>query len=112
MFSSKQTRLCTVFFLLGASVSFVLSTLVKSLPGNQKRGSEFPWQDSEQNPTPPSGRIEAIEIPLANSDGAFPDREERLAHPKWFFENVSETQLTRYLNSCALRSPRVEDAFG
>jgi hypothetical protein len=103
MFSSKQARLCALFFLLGATVSFVLLNLLKSFSGNHKQGSEFTWEETDGNVTPPSGRIEAIEIPLANSDGVFPDREERLAHPKWFFESVSESELTRYLNTCALR---------
>jgi len=52
---------------------------------------------------PPCGRIEAIQVQLANSDGVFPDREQRLASPKWFFENMSESRLTRFLNSCDLR---------
>jgi hypothetical protein len=51
----------------------------------------------------PGGKIEAIEIPLANTDGAFPDSAERLGQPKWFFEDVSEPRLTRFFSSCDLR---------
>jgi hypothetical protein len=51
----------------------------------------------------PCGKVEAIQIPFANPDGAFPDREERLQQPKWFFEGISESSLIRFFNTCELR---------
>src|SRR5262249_147272 len=51
----------------------------------------------------PWGTIEAARIPLANTDGLFPDQPDRLRKPKWFFENVSEPRLKGFLNSCELR---------
>src|SRR5262245_46425895 len=103
MFGSKQTRLCAAFFLLGACASFVVSTLVKSVPAPHSPELQTSWENNTQTTTGPCGKIEAIEIPLANPDGVFPNREERLAQPRWFLENVSESQLTRYLDSCDLR---------
>jgi len=50
----------------------------------------------------PWGQLETIEVPLANPDGVFPDKEERLQNPKWFFEKFSENSLTRFLSSCNL----------
>jgi hypothetical protein len=55
--------------------------------------------------TPPCGIIDSVEIPLAASDGAFPDREKRLHSPEWFFEDISESRLVRFLNACDLRPP-------
>jgi len=102
MFSCRQTKLCAIFFVLGASVSLGVATLVESLHKHHHKEGESSseeriWIDS------PAGRIEALEVPLANSDGIFPDREQRLAHPKWFFDKATERSLTRYLNSCNLR---------
>src|SRR4051794_4727253 len=104
MFSAKQTRLCAVFFIFGASVSLIAAALVRSFSADHGRILEAGWENADHGVSPPpSGRIEAVEIPLANTDGVFPDREQRLAHPKWFFENLSESRLARYFNSCDLR---------
>jgi hypothetical protein len=100
----KQNRLlCVVFFLLGTSVALISSHFVKSFPRHRLSGSESPWVEMDDGVPLPSGKIEAIEIPLANADGIFPDREQRLANPKWFFENTSETRVAHFLNSCELR---------
>jgi hypothetical protein len=48
------------------------------------------------------GRIDALRMPLVNPDGPFPDEDQRLADPKWFFENVSEERLVAFLRSCNL----------
>ena len=79
MFGSKQTRLCAAFFVLGACVSLVVTTLVKSLPALHRSGLQTSSVNVNQTIPGPCGKIEAIEIPLANPDGIFPDREERLA---------------------------------
>jgi hypothetical protein len=49
------------------------------------------------------GKIEPIAIPFANPDGVFPDRNERLQRPKWFFQGFSASALSQFLNSCELR---------
>jgi hypothetical protein len=51
----------------------------------------------------PWGIVEAIEVPLANPDGSFPDQEERMRSPKWVFADFTEARLTRFLSSCDLR---------
>jgi hypothetical protein len=48
------------------------------------------------------GIIEAVEIPLAACDGTFPDRDKRLRPAEWFFEDISESRLMRFLNACDL----------
>jgi hypothetical protein len=103
MFDSRQTKLCALFFILGASASLIVMTLVNSLPLRHGPALPSSLYDTDRNIPGPCGKIEAVEIPLASPDGIFPDREQRLANPKWFFENVSETQLTRFFNSCDLR---------
>ncbi len=98
--------LCAASFILGASLSLIATAVVGSLAGHyfRYRSDQSIDQTSDQAGTPPRcGRIEAIEIPLANGDGVFPEREQRLASPRWFFENVSEKRLTRFLDSCDLR---------
>jgi hypothetical protein len=52
----------------------------------------------------PLGTLEAIQIPLAAPDGTFPDREDRLRRPAWFFGNLSEAEVTRFFQSCALEA--------
>ena len=53
-------------------------------------------------PLKPWGDIEALEIPLADSGQFFPDRQERLKDPHWFFENFSNAQLVSLFDSCGL----------
>lgn|ERR1051325_787336 len=52
---------------------------------------------------PISGRIEAIEIPLGMPNGMVPEQTQRLQNPRWSFAGISESQLTRFLDSCELR---------
>src|SRR5438874_4991342 len=100
--------LCAASFILGASLTLLGVTAVTALLVHHYHGlsqvlarSEAP-QDTVH--IGPGGKVQAIEIPLANTDGAFPDKAERLAQPKWFFENASEPRLTHFLASCDLRS--------
>lgn len=50
----------------------------------------------------PWGTIQALGIPLANTDGTLPDQAKRLGDFKWFFDNFSESNLVKFLNSCNL----------
>ena len=102
---------CAAYFVLGAL--FTLLWVTDPAPGfgpNIKaRTAEpvcpHPVSASSRKPgkIPPCGEIEAIEIPFANPDGLFPDREARLETPKWFFQGFSESRLSRFLCSCELR---------
>ena len=106
MFDAKRiTLLCAASFTLGASVALLLAACVRSWQCHQGFAQPAPaTRTFEQgHATPACGTIEAIEIPLANPDGVFPDRQQRLASPQWFFQDFSETHLTHFLNSCALR---------
>lgn len=100
------------FFLLGASVALLLQGLIPPsmlTEANARIMAEegFPviprTGPHAQKNLPPCGKIEALEIPIARPDGSFPDREERLRPPRWIFEGLSESSLTRYLRSCDLR---------
>lgn len=51
---------------------------------------------------PPWGHLEALQIPLADSEEFFLDREQRLRPPHWFFENLTDAQLVSFLDSCQL----------
>src|SRR5260221_8395523 len=106
MIESKRTRLlCAGFFTLGACLSLILRAPVCELvgPSFHDQRPAPPMVHTDREVAPPCGKIEAIQVPLANSDGVFPDREQRMASSKWFFENMSENRLTRFLNSCDLR---------
>jgi hypothetical protein len=45
------------------------------------------------------GNLEALEIPLADAEEFFPDRSERLRPPHWFFEDFSNSQIVKLLES-------------
>jgi len=55
------------------------------------------------------GTIEALKIPFAESSEIFLDRDARLAPPRWFFENMSESQVVELFKSADLtESQRIE----
>lgn len=102
--ASKPQRLLryVVFFLLGAAAASLLNGF---LNWRSQHLLKQPSTQVAQNSavTQPWGRIEAMEIPLSNPDGAFPDQEQRLAPARWFFDAFNESRLTRFLSSCDLR---------
>ena len=59
----------------------------------------------------PHGTIEAVQIPLADPNGTFPDRDERLSKPKWIFEGFSEAALTKFLERCYLEKNEIALVF-
>ncbi|HYV27729.1 MAG TPA: hypothetical protein VFA77_09365 [Candidatus Eisenbacteria bacterium] len=110
VFKTKQGKLCALFFMLGSCATGCLVALAclllvqhyrraESKPGQRLAALAAQVQPANNSPW---GTIEAVEIPFANPDGAFPDEEKRLQQPKWFFENASEGRLTRFFNSCDL----------
>jgi len=109
MLSSRQIRfLCAGCF--SAGVFFSLLLLLTLWPFFQQHSNSRAVSAQGLVPAktrakavPPCGRIESIKIPLANPDGIFPDRAQRLAAPRWFFENVSAAELTEFLNACELQ---------
>src|SRR5206468_1428871 len=60
-------------------------------PEREANGQPKPW-----------GHLEALRIPLGNSEELFADRSLRLQPAHWFFENHSERQLGELFNSCGL----------
>src|SRR5437867_9245465 len=111
MLDGKRIKLlCAAFFILGVWVTLVLVALgaqcfmrhfrppglAQVLARTRSQASGGPEKVG------PWGQLETIEVPLANPDGVFPDKEERLQNPKWFFEKFSENSLTRFLSSCNL----------
>ena len=101
---------CAAAFVLGASLALLVISVIGLLFVHHFRATKLAQAlafsksaDASSDKIPACGRIEAIEIPLANPDGGFPDRDERLAQPRWFFENFSEPSLTRFFNGCDLR---------
>ena len=101
MVESIRTR--AAYFILGAASSFLITALVRDFkagPGAELNARVVRAKTSM--PAPPCGRIEAIEVPLANKDGAFPDREQRLANPRWLFQGMSPNNLERLFAGCDL----------
>lgn len=106
MLNQNRTRLLhAAFFVCGASCSLLVGDLLGHVPHAHVGRHEIsnPSPRNMAAGIPPYGRIEAVQVPLANADGAFPDRERRLASPRWFFEDFTEARLTRFILSCALR---------
>jgi len=71
---------------LGRTTSLISSNELKSVTHNSK-----PWGD-----------LESLEIPLAESDNLFPDRDLRLQPPHWFFQGLSRPELERLFDSASL----------
>lgn len=107
----KRARLLNAaFFILGAASSFLLVTSQPAFLGRLEARalaqSQIPdpiKAKRSAGKVPPCGEIRATEIPFANAEGIFPDRELRLRQQKWFFESMTEPGLTHFLDSCDLR---------
>jgi len=52
----------------------------------------------------PWGDLDSLEIPFAESENLFPDREIRLRPPHWFFQNLSRSQVQKLFESASLGS--------
>jgi len=66
------------------------------------KNSSPPAAKRKAVPTKPWGVLETLKIPLAEEENLFPDREQRLRPPCWFFENFSQSDVTAFLASCDL----------
>lgn len=108
MYDRKRVRLlCGVSFALGASLTLLTVSIVSmSVVRHYREKLRAPLLAHAASRgdarTSPYGRISALEIPLANPTGTFPDQSERLQPIKWFFEGATENGLRRFLNSCDL----------
>ena len=108
MLDAQRSRLlCAASFIVGAAVALLTLGLTRSLTHRPTSvstfGGQLPPPGGQPAGIPPSGRIEAVEVPLANADGAFPDRAQRLANTRWLFDNISPNRLARFFSSCGLR---------
>src|SRR5215813_9751735 len=104
--------LCAASFIVGASLTLLALSGVTFWYTHHYRsqvlshllaGDRAYRETAGSEITGPWGRIEAMQIPLANTEGAFPDETERLRPTRWFFENFSENKLTRFFSACDLR---------
>jgi hypothetical protein len=50
----------------------------------------------------PWGDLEVLEIPLAESENLFPDRDLRLQPPHWFFQGMSQADVQKLFDSASL----------
>lgn len=71
---------------LGRTTSAVSSNDLRSVKHNSKA-----WGD-----------LESLEIPLAESENLFPDRDLRLQPPHWFFQSMSRPELEKLFDSTLL----------
>jgi hypothetical protein len=104
----KNVRsLCLLSFAFGSAVTLFICTFgpppAVSVNAREHGEDVREWASTAMKPHP-FGTLEAIEIPLANPDGTFPDREDRLRKPQWVFENISESELTAFLHNCPLKT--------
>jgi hypothetical protein len=107
----RMRLVCAGFFVLGAMLAVLVVAVLPALVGTNwgRKGAlrvfarTLTAGSSAFDDIPPSGIIEAVEIPLATPDGVFPDRDKRLHPAEWFFEDISESRLVRFFNACDLR---------
>jgi len=111
MMEVKRVRLlCAAFFILGSVLTLLavvigFSLFVQRYSGESivqilaRTRSQTPATSAQRGPW---GVLESLELPLANTEGVFPDEQERMQDPKWVFENYTENALSRFLSSCDL----------
>ena len=108
----RRVRLiCAASFVFGVVIALLAVALTPVLVGTcrAKEGSwtvfARTWGGVGEAPeeVPRSGLIEAVEVPLTSPSGMFPDRDKRLQPVEWFFEDIPENRLARFLNACDLR---------
>lgn len=101
----KNARsLCLLSFAFGSALTLLICTIGPPPPVAVNARERIEGGTQVTAKTPPFGTLEAVEIPLANPDGTFPDREDRLRKPQWVFENISESELRSFLESCPLET--------
>src|SRR2546423_7459929 len=101
---TRARLLNAAFFILGAASSLLLVTSLPSFLGRlearvfgRSQISEFSKARRNARKLPPGGEIRVTEIPFANDEGIFPDRDLRLRQPRWFFESMTEIGLAHFL---------------
>ncbi len=111
MLDSRRVKLlCAAFFVLGACSALLLvagtaSLFVRHYRAERRALAQPPAgmkPGATPDPVPPWGILEALQIPLVNPGDVLPDRDRRLEKPHWFFENFSESDLSRFLDACDL----------
>src|SRR5690349_1441660 len=107
MRETRRTKLlCASFFVAGACSALLMMVAGTAISLRYGRGyhvaPRVATASTGTGAIPPWGRIEALLVPLTDPNGVLPDLDQRLEKPRWFFENVSEDRLTRFLNSCDL----------
>src|SRR5258706_14166925 len=99
MLEPKRVKLfCAASFILGASLTLLLVTAALSLFVRHFGGPAVVQilARTRSGATPPPGQrgawgvLESVELPLANTDGIFPDQEERLQNPEGLFDSFSQ----------------------
>jgi hypothetical protein len=101
-----KTQILIAGFLFGACF-VVMVLLVQTLWFSPPVRGRPMVSDSNLDAAPalkagPWGHLEAFQLPLANPEGVYPDREERMQRPRWIFEGVPAEAVVRFLNSCDL----------
>jgi hypothetical protein len=101
-----KVQILTAGFLFGACFA-VLLLLVQTLWFSSPVRGRQVVSDSNQDAVQPAaagpwGHLEAFQLPLANPEGVYPDRAERMQKPRWIFEGVSAEAVVRFVNSCDL----------
>ena len=102
---TRTRLLCAAFYVLGLGSAVLLPTLVQSFHLRANAESEpkrAVVHARTKTVVPPYGQIQAVEVPMENTDGAFPDHEQRLAKPHWHFEDISAERLSRLFRGCEL----------
>src|SRR6266705_4705089 len=94
-----------LFFFAGIVTAILTSRLLKVTAREIPQEKQFAAPKvSARHPrsTNAWGTLEALKIPFGESSEIFLDREARLAPPRWFFENMSETQVVDLIKAADL----------
>jgi hypothetical protein len=91
-------------FVAGIAVgAFCLHVLTPTpAPAVSKTESAALAAKKRSQPTKPWGILETSRILLAKDDQLFPDRDQRLRPPAWFFDSMSPGEVAEFFASCNL----------
>ncbi len=101
---------CGFGFIIGVSVTLFGVAGLKRLSVSEAPPAASTTRATRAPGTPPLwGQLEAVKIPLGNSEEIFADRPVRLQPSHWFFQGFGSNQLADLMRSCGLNAKQREE---
>lgn len=94
---------CGFCFIAGLGAAVLIQHFVPPSALGRTTSLTSPNQSRSTNHNAhPWGDLEVLEIPLAESENLFPDRDLRLQPPHWFFQGMSRSDVEKLFDSASL----------